>query len=469
MMDETKSKKYGLLPLALMLWRITAREMKLRLLALLLVMLLVAMLEMTSLAGIQVYFQFISSGSLNAGSRIFSLLPDMGQRDTLFALSLGLIVLLLAKLLFALVANRMLARVVARKQVSLAMRLFKAYQFAPYVWYGTQNTAKLQRNLMQDVSLVSFQIVLPLLHLLLNGVVSGALLIFVLVTLPAILIIAIVAVVLLLWAISSVTQKVLVEAGREAREATGDALRTSYEGLHAMTEARILGQSQAFVKRFGRSQDRAGWALQRRIVYTESLPMIMEGLLMITLIMLVSLLVVMSDTLEQAFATSAVLAVAVLRLRQVLSKILSALNKIGSASSSLPPLVADLDLLENRGDTVPAPSGAAEGFERLRMEDVAFRFPDQAEDAITEVSLELRRGEHCAIMGQTGAGKSTLLMLLLGLISPTPGAHPDGRLRLGRLHGQLARPDGLCSADRLPDRRKHRGQCGSWSGSRRMG
>lgn len=256
MMDETKSKKYGLLPLALMLWRITAREMKLRLLALLLVMLLVAMLEMTSLAGIQVYFQFISSGSLNAGSRIFSLLPDMGQRDTLFALSLGLIVLLLAKLLFALVANRMLARVVARKQVSLAMRLFKAYQFAPYVWYGTQNTAKLQRNLMQDVSLVSFQIVLPLLHLLLNGVVSGALLIFVLVTLPAILIIAIVAVVLLLWAISSVTQKVLVEAGREAREATGDALRTSYEGLHAMTEARILGQSQAFVKRFGRSQDR---------------------------------------------------------------------------------------------------------------------------------------------------------------------------------------------------------------------
>ena len=43
-------------------------------------------------------------------------------------------------------------------------------------------------------------------------------------------------------------------------------------------------------------------------------------------------------------------------------------------------------------------------------------------DVLREVSLEVRRGEYVAIVGESGVGKSTLLNLIAGLDSPDCGS-----------------------------------------------
>lgn len=42
--------------------------------------------------------------------------------------------------------------------------------------------------------------------------------------------------------------------------------------------------------------------------------------------------------------------------------------------------------------------------------------------ALDDVSLEVRRAERLAIMGENGAGKSTLMKLLAGVYSPDEGS-----------------------------------------------
>lgn len=62
------------------------------------------------------------------------------------------------------------------------------------------------------------------------------------------------------------------------------------------------------------------------------------------------------------------------------------------------------------------------GFDKeIRFEDVVFRYPDTDENALSNVSFTIRKGETVALVGPSGAGKSTVADLLLGLQQPTEG------------------------------------------------
>jgi putative ABC transport system ATP-binding protein len=57
----------------------------------------------------------------------------------------------------------------------------------------------------------------------------------------------------------------------------------------------------------------------------------------------------------------------------------------------------------------------------LRTEKLSKTYPDGSVQAVVEVTLSIRRGEHVAIMGPSGSGKSTLLNLLGALDRPSSG------------------------------------------------
>lgn len=54
-------------------------------------------------------------------------------------------------------------------------------------------------------------------------------------------------------------------------------------------------------------------------------------------------------------------------------------------------------------------------------DNVSFRYPDTDEDALSNVSLRIRRGEIVALVGRSGAGKTTLVDLLPRFYKPIEG------------------------------------------------
>lgn len=59
--------------------------------------------------------------------------------------------------------------------------------------------------------------------------------------------------------------------------------------------------------------------------------------------------------------------------------------------------------------------------EKLRFEDVSFRYRKADHDAIENLSFRVSIGETIAFVGPSGCGKSTLVKLLVGLYSPSNG------------------------------------------------
>jgi len=80
--------------------------------------------------------------------------------------------------------------------------------------------------------------------------------------------------------------------------------------------------------------------------------------------------------------------------------------------------------------------------EKIRFEDVVFRFKDAMENAIDGISFAAELGDTIAFVGPSGSGKSTLVKLLVGLYRPNEGTIyidevPANELRFNHVRRQI--------------------------------
>lgn len=76
-----------------------------------------------------------------------------------------------------------------------------------------------------------------------------------------------------------------------------------------------------------------------------------------------------------------------------------------------------LDLPERKGKGISVKAG-----EGIVLTNVAFRYPEAKSNSLTNISLEIAKGETIAIVGENGAGKTTLVKMLIGIYLPTEGS-----------------------------------------------
>lgn len=109
------------------------------------------------------------------------------------------------------------------------------------------------------------------------------------------------------------------------------------------------------------------------------------------------------------------------RLRNQLQGVLSRFTKISESTLYLKDYFDFMEMeprIHDADDAIPFPEKVREG---IVFENVGFKYPNNKEWAIRNVSLSLKAGEKLALVGENGAGKTTLVKLLARLYDPIEG------------------------------------------------
>jgi len=193
----------------------------------------------------------------------------------------------------------------------------------------------------------------------------------------------------------------------------------------ALRESTILGKKEFFFQKIYEARTSAASSTASQITLSSMPRYIVETALMIAVALFVLWQTARGDIVEAA-GTLGVFLSGGLRLTASLLPLQSALLLI---KQSIPAAERALQLLESgppngtplESVAVQAPYQSSEPV-GVVLDGVSFRYPDSSENAIRQVSIEIKPGQQIALIGPSGAGKSTIADLVLGLLAPTEGS-----------------------------------------------
>ena len=387
---------------------------------------LAAMMDMLAIALVYPIVNISSGAFYDAGVMgALSHLLGSPQRATFVAILAAFMVgLFLLKDLLQILFNWWSTALIYDERAKTSVRLLSGFLHAPYTQIAQRPTADLIQVLQNTVTL-AFNYALAGSVSALTSVVSlvaMAVVLFVLAPLPTVGFAVYLAIAGVLFV--KVLRPRTVRAGRGVADYAGQEISESMKALGANKEIHLRNVQGVFIDRYATASYRRAYA-DRMVGFLNSLP---RYYLEIVFILGVGVLLALSSLSQSqgnrgSVGLLAVFVAAGFRTIPAVSALLGSLSNVRVGMPALDAMVRDLDRygdsVPRDGVTEPAPGSLQEG--TLALEQVTFRFPDAATDAVRGVDLTFEPGSSTAFVGSSGAGKSTLVDLILGLHIPTSG------------------------------------------------
>jgi ABC-type multidrug transport system fused ATPase/permease subunit len=342
-----------------------------------------------------------------------------------------LLLVFIVKNLYILLFQYVQTRVLLNQQVKLSQRLFKEYLTKPYTFHLQRNTADLLRNVNGEVPRVLQGIIMSGFQLLTESLVIICILVLLLYTASMATITASILLGGSVFLFFKIFRKKMNHLGKEQQLVSGMMIKWVNQGLGASKEVKVSGKEDFFVEAYTK-QSRINANISCFRMMLDQTPRLFIETLLVSIVLITMLIIIFQGTNTTTIvSTMALFAMAAFRLMPSINRVMAMITTI---RFSIPALsVVYEDLFTNRevsvtsSQTLGRSSSIAKKGKRtfndsIRLSEVSFRYPNQKELSIKDISLTIPIGHSVAFVGESGAGKTTLVDIILGLFRPEKGS-----------------------------------------------
>ncbi|MEH7613964.1 ABC transporter ATP-binding protein [Gottfriedia acidiceleris] len=324
-------------------------------------------------------------------------------------------------------------RVIMNQQIKLSRMLFNEYLKKPYTFHLQRNTALLLRNVNEEVSKVFQQIIISGFLLVTELLVIFCILVLLLVTSPMATIVASVILSGSVYLFLKAYRKKMSQMGKGLQSANGMMIKWVNQGLGASKEVKVSGRENFFVESYSVYSKKSA-VIKRGIMMFDQVPRLFIETVIVSIVLIIMLVIIFEGTnISKIVSTMALFAMAAFRLMPSINRVIAMIAAIRFNKPALSVIYEDLftnkdeslnyEVIENKDYKVNSTNDGERIFkESIDLKGISFRYPNQNELSIKDISLTIPIGQSIAFIGESGAGKTTLVDIILGLFRPEKGS-----------------------------------------------
>lgn len=344
---------------------------------------------------------------------------------------IALLSIFFIKNIYLLFFNYIQVRVILNQQVRLSRSLFKEYLTKPYVFHLQRNTSELLRNINSEITKLFQGIIISGFQLLTEILVTSFILALLIFTAPLATIVASILLGGSVFIFFRFFRKKISHLGTEQQIVNAAMIKWVNQGLGASKEVKVSGKEDFFVNAFT-AQSQIGARNSRQLGMLNQVPRYFIETIMVTIVLITMLIIVFKGSNTTSLvSTMALFAMAAFRLMPSITRIVGFITAIRYSQPALSTIYDDLFLNKDQNVSSDHPvledhSTILDQNERvftdsIILKDISFKYPNQKDFSVRDVSLQIPIGQSVAFIGESGAGKTTLVDIILGLFHPENG------------------------------------------------
>ncbi|MDF2530071.1 MAG: transporter ATP-binding protein [Gammaproteobacteria bacterium] len=302
----------------------------------------------------------------------------------------------------------------------LSQKLFSTYVNAPYLWYLNRNTPDIIRQLLNECAVLANGVFLPLGSILAESITSLSIIGVLFYLNPIFTLMVILSLFLFISIFMYISRKKLAFYSQSRANIWSEMTRDVIQSIGGVKETRTYELERTFIDAFNKKTDEVIQSASFVTVYSQASRYILEAGMVGVIMSAITFMIMDGVNNTKILILLSMFTITSLQLLPSLNRFM---NSLTTLKYSLPAFDSiSGELRDNKLKAIPVtPSQIVMPFNsQIEIKDISFCYPN-GQQALKNISLNIKNGHSIALVGFSGSGKTTLVDMILGLLQPGSG------------------------------------------------